>query len=56
MGTIRVISIIYFVFCKYCLLANGEQLFRETVTFANDDVPTRAKPVDERINLTFPGR
>lgn len=54
MGTIRVISILYFVLCKYCL-ASGKQLYRETVTFANDDVPTRAKPIDERINLTFPG-
>lgn len=54
MGTIRVISILYFVLCKHCL-ANGKQLYRETVTFENDDVPARAKPIDERINLTFPG-
>lgn len=54
MGTLRVISIIYFIFCKYCM-ANGKQLFRETVTFDSVDVPTRAKPVNERINLTFPG-
>lgn len=57
MRTMRVISILlYFVFCKYCL-ANGKQkqLYRETVTFDNADAPRRAKPVDERINLTFPG-
>jgi hypothetical protein len=54
MRTIQVISIIYLVYCKYCL-ANGKEMLRETVTFESDEVPTRGKPVDERINLTFPG-
>lgn len=54
MRTLRVISIFYFIFCK-CCLANEKQLYRERVTFDNADVPTRANPADERINLTFPG-
>jgi len=54
MRTLQVMSIVYFLCCKDCL-ANAKQLFRETVTFESDEVPTRAKPVNERINLTFPG-
>lgn len=53
-GTYHLFCIAYLVFYQYCLVS-GRQLFRETTTFQSADEPTRAKPINERINLTFPG-